>query len=115
MTAIQDERGHRQRPGSKRRWLGCIDGVHELTSCLLSMRHQERRPSHEGIMRDKERIVNELQKDELVGIDLLDGQARDLGPGLVGVIAVLEIFGSNHQGSQESSSTAVNDSVGLTR
>lgn len=115
MTAIQDERGHRQRPSSKRRGLGCIDGVHELTSCLLSMGHQECRPPHEGIMGDKERVVNELQKDELIGVDLLDGQARDLGPGLVGVVAVLKIFGGNHQGSQESSAAAVNDPVGLTR
>lgn len=85
--------------------------VQELASGLASMGYQKAGPAHKGLIGDKKRVVDQLEKDELVGVDLFDRQARDLGPGLVRVVAVLEILGGHHQGSEKGSSATINDAV----
>lgn len=46
--------------------------VQELASGLASMGYQETGPAHKGFIGDKKRVVDQLEKDELVGVDLFD-------------------------------------------
>lgn len=46
--------------------------VQELASSLATMGHQKAGPAHKGLIGDKERVVDQLEKDELVRVDLLD-------------------------------------------
>lgn len=94
---------------------GSTRRLQELASSLTSVGYQETGPTHKGLIGNKKGIVDQLEKDELVGVDLFDRQARDLGPGLVRVVAVLEILGGHHQGSEKGASATINDAVRLTR
>lgn len=113
MAFVESEGRRRQCTSSKSGGVGSIGRLHEPAGRFMSVRHQQGRPSNKCIVRHKERVVNELQKDELVGIDLLDRQSRDLGPSLVRIVAVLEVLGGDHQGRQKGPAAAVNDSIGL--
>jgi len=46
--------------------------VQELASSLASMGYQETGPAHKRLIGDKKRVVDQLEKDELVGVDLFD-------------------------------------------
>lgn len=68
-------------------------------------------PSSENLISDVELPVDSKEKGDLVLVDLLDVEARDLAPGTCRVVAVLKILGSKDQGREEHAPAALKRSV----
>ncbi len=58
--------------------------------------------------RDHETVVDGFEEGSLELAEILDGQARDLGPGAVRIGAILNKLGSDHDGGEEHASRASN-------
>ena len=72
------------------------------------MIQQDITPSLEQCISNIQIILCNIEKNEFVGVDIFDREARDLGPRPIRVISVLQILGSDNDGSQKHTSTTSN-------
>ena len=91
-----DRRGHWRRGSARDR-----NRRHDVVQ-------QDITPSLEQCISNIQIILCNIEKDEFVGVDLLDREARDLGPCSIRVISVLQILGSDNDSSQKHTSTTTN-------
>lgn len=70
-------------------------------------------PTLEDVVGDVELPVDGQQESDLVLVDLVGVETRDLAPGASRVVSVLEILGGQDQSGEEHATTALQGAAGL--